>query len=84
MAARGRKGLPNQLLKPVMVKMVKALKGADRSCFPPLSGRKRGLNWGAGMHRVNTAAYFIYENMPLGRASNFFDSRCMGCGYVVR
>ncbi|MEF1192764.1 cytochrome C, partial [Vibrio parahaemolyticus] len=25
-------------------------------------------NWGAGMHRINTAAYFIYENMPLGKS----------------
>ncbi|MGE8186232.1 c-type cytochrome [Pseudomonas sp. NPDC086278] len=25
-------------------------------------------NWGAGMHRINTAAFFIFENMPLGKA----------------
>ncbi|WP_392339953.1 c-type cytochrome [Moritella marina] len=35
--------------------------------FPPLWG-KDSFNWGAGMHRVNTAAYFIYENMPLGKS----------------
>ncbi|OCH23593.1 c-type cytochrome [Aliivibrio sp. 1S128] len=35
--------------------------------FPPLWG-KDSFNWGAGMHRVNTAAFFIYENMPLGKS----------------
>lgn len=35
--------------------------------FPPLWGNQ-SFNWGAGMHRVNTAAYFIYENMPLGKS----------------
>lgn len=25
-------------------------------------------NWGAGMHRINTAAQFIFENMPLGKS----------------
>ena len=35
--------------------------------FPPLWG-EQSFNWGAGMHRINTAAYFIYENMPLGKS----------------
>jgi len=34
--------------------------------FPPLWG-KDSYNWGAGMHRINTAAGFIQHNMPLGR-----------------
>lgn len=34
--------------------------------FPPLWG-PRSFNWGAGMHRINTAASFILHNMPLGR-----------------
>ena len=34
--------------------------------FPPLWG-KNSYNWGAGMHRINTAAGFIQHNMPLGR-----------------
>lgn len=34
--------------------------------LPPLWGAQ-SYNWGAGMHRVNTAATFIYENMPLGK-----------------
>ncbi|MCF7360814.1 cytochrome C [Vibrio diazotrophicus] len=37
------------------------------SYIPPLWG-KNAYNWGAGMHRINTAAYFIYENMPLGKS----------------
>ncbi|WP_226876454.1 c-type cytochrome [Microbulbifer hainanensis] len=35
--------------------------------LPPLWGPD-SFNWGAGMHRVNTAAYFIHENMPLGKS----------------
>jgi thiosulfate dehydrogenase len=33
--------------------------------FPPLWG-KDSFNWGAGMHRVDTAAGFIQANMPYG------------------
>lgn len=33
--------------------------------FPPLWGED-SFNWGAGMHRINTAAAFIRGNMPLG------------------
>lgn len=40
---------------------------ADVTVLPPLWGAQ-SYNWGAGMHRVNTAATFIYENMPLGKA----------------
>lgn len=36
-----------------------------RYVFPPLWGPD-SYNWGAGMHRVNTAAGFIHANMPLG------------------
>jgi len=35
--------------------------------LPPLWG-PGSFNWGAGMHRVNTAAFFIHENMPLGKS----------------
>lgn len=35
--------------------------------FPPLWG-KRSFNWGAGMHRINTAAAFIGANMPYGHS----------------
>ncbi len=44
------------------------MRGQDgRSYIPPLWG-SQAYNWGAGMHRINTAAYFIYENMPLGKS----------------
>ena len=33
--------------------------------FPPLWGAG-SFNWGAGMHKVNTAGAFIRHNMPLG------------------
>ena len=40
--------------------------------FPPLWG-KDSYNWGAGMHRINTAAGFIQHNMPLGRGETLSD-----------
>lgn len=38
----------------------------DHYVFPALWGPE-SYNWGAGMHRVNTAADFIQHNMPLGQ-----------------
>ncbi|MEI7429953.1 MAG: c-type cytochrome [Betaproteobacteria bacterium] len=40
--------------------------------FPALWG-KNSYNWGAGMHRINTAAGFIQHNMPLGRGETLSD-----------
>ncbi|MEK8090368.1 c-type cytochrome [Thermithiobacillus plumbiphilus] len=40
--------------------------------FPPLWG-PQSFNWGAGMHRVNTAAGFIKANMPLGQGNTLSD-----------
>lgn len=40
-------------------------KVAGEYVMPPLWG-KDSYNWGAGMHRINTAASFIKYNMPLG------------------
>ncbi len=40
---------------------------ANARVFPPLWG-PHSYNWGAGMHRLNTAAAFIHANMPLGDA----------------
>ncbi len=42
--------------------------------FPPVWG-KDSYNWGAGMHRVNTAAGFIQHNMPLGRGETMSDQQ---------
>nr|WP_298378986.1 c-type cytochrome [uncultured Halomonas sp.] len=43
-----------------------------RYIFPPLWG-PHSFNWGAGMHRVNTAAGFIKANMPLGKPYSLSD-----------
>lgn len=40
--------------------------------FPPLWG-KESYNWGAGMHRINTAAGFIKANMPFGKSGSLSD-----------
>lgn len=40
--------------------------------FPPLWG-KDSFNWGAGLHRVNTAASFIKANMPLSKPNSLTD-----------
>ena len=42
--------------------------------FPPLWG-PNSFNWGAGMHRVNTAAGFIKANMPLGKPNSLSDQQ---------
>ena len=47
--------------------------GADGNySFPPLWG-KDSFNWGAGMHRVDTAAGFIKVNMPYGQFGTLSD-----------
>lgn len=40
--------------------------------FPPLAGED-SYNWGAGMHRIDTAAAFIKANMPLGKPNTLSD-----------
>ena len=42
--------------------------------MPPLWG-KDSYNWGAGMHRINTAASFIQYNMPLGKPQTLSDQQ---------
>ncbi len=44
-----------------------------RYAFPPLWGAD-SFNWGAGMHRINTAAAFIKANMPLGKPNSLSDA----------
>ncbi len=41
----------------------------DTQVFPPLWG-PQSYNWGAGMHKVDTAAAFIQANMPLGKGGS--------------
>ena len=45
-----------------------------RWIFPALWGDD-SFNWGAGMHRVNTAAGFIKHNMPLGQGGSLTDQQ---------
>lgn len=40
--------------------------------FPPVWGGG-SFNWGAGMHRIDTAAGFIQHNMPLGQGDTLSD-----------
>ncbi|HDZ56419.1 MAG TPA: c-type cytochrome [Pseudomonas xinjiangensis] len=47
-------------------------KSGETYVFPPLWGAD-SFNWGAGMHRINTAAAFIKENMPLGKGGTLSD-----------
>jgi thiosulfate dehydrogenase len=46
--------------------------GAGRTLFPPLWGSE-SYNWGAGMHKIDTAAAFIKHNMPLGLPDSLSD-----------
>ena len=48
------------------------IQARDAYAFPPLWG-KDSFNWGAGMHRVNTAAGFIKANMPYGLGGTLSD-----------
>lgn len=49
-------------------------KSGNDYVFPPLWGAD-SYNWGAGMHRINTAAGFIKENMPLGQGGSLSDAQ---------
>ena len=49
-------------------------KVGDSFVMPPLWG-KDSYNWGAGMHRINTAASFIKHNMPLGKGGSLSDQQ---------
>ena len=50
--------------------------------FPPLWG-KDSFNWGAGMHRVNTAAAFIRANMPLGKGGSLSVQDAWDVAYYI-
>ena len=49
-------------------------KAGGKYAFPPLWGSD-SFNFGAGMHRVNTAAAFIKANMPLGQGNSLSDQQ---------
>ncbi|MBU1214762.1 MAG: c-type cytochrome [Gammaproteobacteria bacterium] len=48
------------------------IKVEGKFVFPPLWG-KESFNWGAGLHRIDTAAGFIKGNMPLGKGGTLSD-----------
>ncbi len=48
------------------------IKVAGKFAFPPLWG-KESFNWGAGLHRIDTAAGFIKGNMPLAKGGTLTD-----------
>lgn len=50
--------------------------------FPPLWG-KDSFNWGAGMHRVDTAAGFIKANMPYGRGGMLSDQEAWDVAFYM-
>ncbi len=49
-------------------------KADGKSVFPPLWGSE-SFNWGAGMHRIDTAAAFIKANMPLSKSGMLTDQQ---------
>lgn len=50
--------------------------------FPPLWG-DQSFNWGAGMHRINTAAAFIRANMPLGKGGSLSNQQAWDVAYYI-
>lgn len=57
-------------------------RAGERVVFPPLWG-PRSFNWGAGMHRINTAASFIHANMPLGKGGSLSEQQAWDVAYFV-
>lgn len=57
-------------------------KAGDDYVFPPLAGED-SYNWGAGMHRINTAAAFIKANMPLGKPNSLSDQEAWDVAMFV-
>jgi len=54
----------------------------DKFAFPPLWGNE-SFNWGAGMHRINTAAAFIKANMPLSKGDSLSDQEAWDVAQFV-
>lgn len=58
------------------------IKQNGKVVFPPLWG-DNSFNWGAGMHRINTAAAFIRANMPLGKGGSLTVQQAWDVAYYV-
>ncbi len=54
----------------------------NQTVFPPLWG-SQSYNWGAGMHRINTAAAFIRANMPLGQGGTLSEQQAWDVAYFI-
>jgi len=54
----------------------------EDTVFPPLWG-EGSFNWGAGMHRINTAAAFIRANMPLGKGGSLTVQQAWDVAYYI-
>ncbi|MGP1682043.1 MAG: c-type cytochrome [Giesbergeria sp.] len=54
----------------------------DAQVFPPLWG-PQSYNWGAGMHKVDTAAAFIQANMPLGKGGSLSVQDAWDVAYFI-
>lgn len=57
-------------------------RAGDQQVFPPLWG-PQSYNWGAGMHQVNNAAGFIYENMPLGKGRSLTEQEAWDVAFFM-
>ncbi len=57
-------------------------KADGKYVFPPLWGDD-SYNWGAGMHRINTAASFIKMNMPYGKGGSLSDQQAWDVAMFV-
>lgn len=55
---------------------------SGKTVFPPLWG-ENSYNWGAGMHRINTAAGFIKANMPLGQGGKLTDQEAWDVAFYI-
>ncbi len=55
---------------------------SNTTVFPPLWG-KNSFNWGAGMHRINTAAGFIKANMPLSLGGSLTDQEAWDVAFYI-
>ncbi len=57
-------------------------KNNEGYAFPPLWGTA-SFNWGAGMHRINTAAAFIRANMPLAKGGSLSNQQAWDVAYYI-
>lgn len=57
-------------------------RSGDQQVFPPLWG-KASYNWGAGMHEIDKAAYFIHANMPFSKGGSLTEQEAWDVAYYI-